>query len=184
MRCLPPLPVHVRYDASRLTSAGRSDEQLRDAQAGGVQQLDERAIAQAARRRHVGLCDESIDVLDREVAWQHLPGARRPQIVGGTGRQAAVDDEKAVEAAVAGDGAGHRTRRAALRHQVAHEAFEIRARQRIDGPALPDGEVVQAAQIARVALDRVARPAAARRSDASDRRRAGTRWSRAASTLR
>ena len=40
-------------------------DELGDAQARGVQQLDHRAIAQAQRSRHVGLRDERVHILER-----------------------------------------------------------------------------------------------------------------------
>ena len=65
MRCLLPLPVHDRYPSSRFRSLRAQPDQLRHAQAGRVQHLDERAIAQTARRGDIGLPDEPLDLFDR-----------------------------------------------------------------------------------------------------------------------
>ncbi len=65
--------------------------QFRDAHPGCVQQLDDRAVTKASRRRHVGLCDEAIDVLDGQVSRQDLPRTRWTKILRRVHAQAAVD---------------------------------------------------------------------------------------------
>ena len=51
-------------------------DELGDAHAGGVEQLEHRAVAQAERRRDVGLRDERVHLLEREERRQRRPRAR------------------------------------------------------------------------------------------------------------
>ena len=103
---------------------GAHAEQFRDAHAGGVQQLDERAIAEAAGRCHVRLGDERVDFLDREKLRQRRPRARPLQVVGRALLQPAVEHQKAEEATNRGDRPRHRPGRQPARHLLPDERLE------------------------------------------------------------
>ena len=108
-------------------------------------------------RRHVGLRDQRVHFLDRQKRRQRGPGARRPQIVGRAVVETAVEHEKAVEAAHRGDRAGDRARRQAAAALFTNERLERLPIQRFDRPAGAGGKGGERRQIARVALERVAR---------------------------
>ena len=57
-------------------------DELGDAHAGRVEQLDHRAVAQAERRRDVRLREQGVDLFEREKVRQRRPRARRLQVVG------------------------------------------------------------------------------------------------------
>ena len=130
-------------------------DELGDAKPGCVQQLDHRAIAEAARRRHVGLRDQRVHLVDRQECGQRRPGARRLQIVGRIPLEPLLDDEEFVEAADGRDAPRDRSRRESAVHLLAHERFERSPIERIQSALATGGELSQRGQIARVTLERV-----------------------------
>src|SRR6185436_16023543 len=74
-------------------------DELGDAQPGGIEQLDHRAVADAERRRYVRLRDQRVDLFTRQELRQRRPRAWRPQIVSRVAVEPPVDDQEAVEAA-------------------------------------------------------------------------------------
>ena len=135
-------------------------DELRHPHAGRIQQLDERPIAEPARCADVWLLDQPIDVVNREISRQHFPRARRSQVVGRTRLDPSVDDQKAIEPAIARDGSRHRTRRTTRGHHVADEVFEVGERQGIDRRRPPGGVLGERLEIARVALNGIRRKSA------------------------
>ena len=133
--------------------------ELRHPHAGGVQQLQHRAIPEATRSRDVRLRQQGVHLLDREERGKRGPGPRRPQILGGVANDRAVQQEVAVEAADGGHGSGHGARGEAGRPELAHERFEIGALERLERALLRRSVPRQRAQVARVALERVRREA-------------------------
>ena len=130
-------------------------DELGDAQAGRVQQLDHRAIAQAERRGRVGLIEQPIHFIEREKLGQRRPRARRAQVVGGARADPSIEHEEAIEAADGGDAARNRSRREAAGSLLAHERLERRAIERVERAACGGGIPSERGQIARVALERV-----------------------------
>ena len=124
---------------------------------GRIEQLDQRAIAQAARFASCRAPQQAIDFLGRQEFRQRLPGARRPQVGGRVVLPAARDDEEAIEAAKAGHRARHRSRRPALAHQLPHDLLERAAVQRLDRLPETRGRRRKLGQVAAVALDGVRR---------------------------
>ena len=112
--------------------AGLDADQLGDAHPRGIQHLDQRLVAKAARRRDVGLREQPVDLFEVEELRQRRPGPRRAQIVGGALVSLLLDRDEAIEAADARHRAGDRARRQPARHQAADERFEIAPLQRID----------------------------------------------------
>ena len=148
--------MHVRYSSSRCRSAARTPTSSETRMPGRVQQLDHRAIAQAERRRDVGLRDQRVDLLEREELRQRRPGARRPQIVG---RAAARAADRA-----RGTGRSRGPRRPCARPSAATARASSAARTNASSAwrssassARPGAgrERRQRAQVARVALERV-----------------------------
>ena len=129
--------------------------QLGDAQPGGVQDLDERAIAQAARRRDIGLLDEPVDLFDAEKLRQRRPRARRLEIVGGICAEMLREHGEAVEASYGRDGARDRARRQPFIHQPVDETFEIVAVQALKRLFERRGEFSKPLEIAAVAFESV-----------------------------
>ena len=102
------------------------------------------------------LRDQLIDFLHRQEPRQRFPRSWRPQVVGGTGLEAAVQDEVPVEAPVARHCACHRAWRASVRHLIPDETLQVGPRQLLDPHSSPSREFGQERQIARITLHRVA----------------------------
>ena len=73
------------------------------------------AIAETSRCGHVGLCDEPVDVLDRQIPRQYLPRARWTQVFRRIRPQPPVDLEESIEPSIA----RHRPRHGAPRRSRA-----------------------------------------------------------------
>ena len=114
--------------SSRFTSAGRSADHLRHAQAGRVEQLDHRAVAQPARRGDVRRASRrSTSSADRNFG-RAFNGPRRADVVGRVRRRVrrrppGSGRSRESHATAARD----RSRRPPLAHQLADERFERRA---------------------------------------------------------
>ena len=130
-------------------------DQLADAEAGCIQQFDHRAIAEAERRRDVGLRDQPIDFFERKELRQRGPRARRAQVVGWIVFDRAIQGEVAIEAADGGDQARDRTRGEAARALIADERFEIAAVEPVDAALEAGGKRGERGEVASVALQRV-----------------------------
>src|SRR5262249_26057552 len=126
-----------------------------DAHAGGVEELDHRAVAQPEGRGDVGLGDEPVHFVERETFRQRRPRARRAQIVGRTPPQASREPGETIDPADRGDRPRHGSRREALAHLLADEGFERLPIERVNLPAASGGERRERREIARVALERV-----------------------------
>jgi hypothetical protein len=81
--------------------------ELGDAQARCVEDLDQRAIAETARRLDVGLPDQAFDFVYGEKLRQRRPRARRLQIVGWIHVEMLRQDGEPEEPPDGGNGPGH-----------------------------------------------------------------------------
>ena len=136
---------------------GADADQLGDAHAGRVEQLDHRAIAQAAaasRRRAA----RSARRLPRATGTSAAPATRAAAADRRRDcrRRRPIEDQKPVEAADGGDRARDRPRRQPARHllrgRTPRAPARSSARARVPAPA---ANAASAAQIARVAFERV-----------------------------
>ena len=138
-------------------------DQFRHAQARGIEHLDQRTVAQSARRGGIGGGEQSVDILNRQELRQRLPRPRRLQVVRRVDGAMTGDDEKAIEPAKAGHGARHRGRRAPLPHQLADQGFEAAAVEVLDRPLVAGRKLRQVDEVTTVAFDRVGRQPALHR---------------------
>ena len=130
MRSLEPLPRARRTPASRSTSPTSSADRLRRAQAAGVHQLEQRAVAQRARVGAARRGEQPRDLAAAQDLRQLLVLARRAQVGGRVVVELALAAQVAVERAQARGLALQRRgrdRRALLaaRRELAQEAGEV-----------------------------------------------------------
>ena len=92
----------------------------------------------------VRLCDQRVDIVERQALRQRRPGARRTQVVGRILRQAFVDYQETEEAADGGDRARHRPRRQPRGHLLANERLEVPPVECLHRDADAGGELRQA----------------------------------------
>ncbi len=146
--------------AGRQVHVGRAQaDQLRDTQAGGVEDFQQRPIAQATRRVHIGLHQQGVHFLRRQTSWQGRPWPGAAQIVGRAGREPMLEDLVAEKPAHAGDHAGHRSWREAFRQQASHESFKVVTGQVRDIVAAARGKAGESSKVPCVAFHGVARQA-------------------------
>ena len=147
--------------AGRQVDVGGADrEELGYAHAGGVQQLDERPVADTEGRGDVRLVNQPIDVLQRKELRQRRPGPGRMEVAGRITADLAVAHQESVETADAGDEARDRPWRQAGGHAVADERLEVRLREGVDRCVPGRGMLQQRLQVPPVALQGVRRKAA------------------------
>ncbi len=118
-RCVPcPLADAGEIALVEMQIARLDRHQLRHPHAARVEHFDQRLVAQAARRRDVGLREQPIDLVEVEKLRQRRPGARRLQVSGRALVELSLEREEPIEAADARHGPRHRTRRQSLSHQA------------------------------------------------------------------
>src|SRR5688572_9951843 len=99
-------------------AAALEPDRLAHADATAVQELDERAVAQAPRRRAVGGVDQALDLAERERAGELLAPPRQVDVGGRVVAPLSERDEVAVEGARGGGAARDRAGRLPPRAQV------------------------------------------------------------------
>ena len=129
--------------------------ELGDPQPGGVQDLDQRAISEASRRRDVGLLDEPVDLFDGQKLRQRRPRAWRLEIVSRICGEMLREDGEAVEASHGRDRSRDRARRQAFVHQPVDETFEVVPVQALKRLLERGGEFSKPLEIASVAFEGV-----------------------------
>ena len=177
-----------RHDPLLAALADRADEpllevdavsleadRLADAQARAVEELDERAVAQGARRRSVGRLDEPLRLAGRERARQAARPARQADSAAGLSVAGSDQDLVAEERADGGQAARDRRRGEPARAQLGEVALELLARRA--GEGLWPSQSVERGEVAPVRLDRPRRqPRRRDREEALDLRICG--WAR------
>jgi len=93
----------LQVDAAAVEADG-----LADAQAGSVKELDERAVAEGARRRSVRRLDETLDLARRERAGKAGAPPRKVELGGRVVLAVAEEDEMIVEGSRSCRAAGNR----------------------------------------------------------------------------
>jgi hypothetical protein len=152
---LLPLPEGREVAGLEMQVLLAQRDELRDAQTGGVEQLDQRAVTHAPWRGGVGGPQQPLDVVARQELRQDLPRARRGQVERRILGEVLMQDEKSIKAADARDQPRHRPRRLALAHQRADVGFEFAPRQPLQGALLARGKGGEPGQVARVAFERM-----------------------------
>jgi hypothetical protein len=153
---LVPLPHATDRATLEVDAAPLEADRLADAQARAVQELDERAVAQAPRRRAVRRVDQALDLAEGEGAGEAAPAARQVDLRRGVVGPLAEGDEVTVEAARRRGTPRDRAGRLAAGAEVGEPRLDVgRARGRRRSAEMP-GEV---GQVAAVGLDRARRPA-------------------------
>ena len=132
-------------------------DHFRHAQPRRVEQLDQRAVAQAARLRDVRRAKQAIDFICRQEFRQRLPGSRRAHVGGRIVGAMIRDDEKPIEATKAGHGPRDRFWGPPLAHHLPDHVLERAAIQRLDRTLARSGRGGQLGQVAPVALHGVRR---------------------------
>src|SRR5918996_6034221 len=102
---LVPLPDAADEPALEVDAAPLEPDRLGDAQPGAVEELDEGAVAQRARRDPVGRVDQALDFGERKRPRKARAAARQVDVGGRVVGPEAERDEMAVEGA-GGRGAG------------------------------------------------------------------------------
>ncbi len=103
---------------------GTQRHELGDAKASGVEQLDHRAVAHAARGVHVGRPQQRVDFVGRQEPGQ---GANRPRPADrrrGAGLETLVHHQVSIEGSDRRHDPRDRTRGAPLGHQVTDERLD------------------------------------------------------------
>ena len=117
---------------------------LADAQPGAVEELDQRVVAQRARRRSLGRLDQPLGLVRRERPRQAARAARqvelRGRVVGPRAEQRLVAEERANRGRSPRDRRGGAALRSELR-QVPLEIRRRRGRDRLSEPARDGGQV-------------------------------------------
>src|SRR5207244_7519270 len=116
-------------------------------------------VAEAERRRDVGLRNQHIHLFEREGLRQRRPRTRRREIVGWTTVEAAVEDEELIEAADRGDHPRHGPRRQPALSLPPDERVERGAVERVERALRTCGVLGERAQIPTVTFERVSRKA-------------------------
>ena len=127
---------------------------LAHAEAGAVEQLDERAVAQRARRRAGRGLDQPLDLAGRERLRQRAPAARQLELGGGVVGARAEQHLVPVEGAERRDAARDRRRREPVGAQLRDVGGELVGRRVVGRAAEPGLEV---AEVAPVRVDRARR---------------------------
>ena len=115
-------------------------DRLGDAQAGAVEQLDERAVAHRPRRHADGGVDQALDLGGGERARQPARAPGELQVGGGVVGARPEQELVPEEGADGGDAAGDRRRREAVGAELGDPALELVVGRRRDRSAAPGGE--------------------------------------------
>ncbi len=151
-------------DADLEVDVGRLEvDRLRGAQAAGVHQLEQRAVAQGGGLGAAGLVEQLGDLVAAEHVRQAAALLGRAQVGGRVGLEDVLAAQVAIERAQAGDLALERRRRdrrllAVARGEAGDEARQVGVRDRERVAAVQ--VVAELEQVAAVGLERVARQAA------------------------
>src|SRR5205807_615205 len=89
----------MRMNALRLDARLVEPDRLADPQPGAVEELDERTVAERARRRSGGRVDEALRLAGRQRLRQRAPAARQLELRGGIVRPRTEQHLVAVEGA-------------------------------------------------------------------------------------
>ena len=166
----------LEVDAAALEPDG-----LADPEAGAVEQLDQRPVAETPRGRPVRRLDQALNLAERKRTRESLAAPREVDL----GRRVVVPKtqchEVAVERACRGRPAGDRARRLAAGSQVGKPGLNlVRARVSRRAPQV-GGEV---GEVAAVRVDRARRPTRRKQGEEPALRTAGSRLSAVGSGAR
>src|SRR2546428_675096 len=104
---LPALPHDTHGSALQVEVVDVESRELRDAQAGPVEDLEDRAITEPGRGGAVGRLDEAPDLVHAQWMGKRARHARSHDVAGGVLRRDALAEEEAMERPNGGEDARH-----------------------------------------------------------------------------